>query len=186
MTTEKAEAPPAHSSGDLTGKLTTSKITVMVVAAAAPISCIAGIIPLSFAIGSGAGTPVSFLIAGVVLVLFSVGYAAMSRRKGSTGGFYRFIAHGLGKPPAVAASFVAIAAYNAVALTCVAGFGYFGNLVVSSLFGVDIPWPILSVVVVAVVGYLGYREIDVAARVLVYLLAAEVATIVILDVGIVI
>ncbi|MFZ3561238.1 APC family permease [Streptomyces sp. BH055] len=181
---KKAPSPP-RDSANLKGTLTTSKITVMVVAAAAPISCIAGIIPLGFALGGGAATPLAFLIAGAVLLLFSVGYAAMSRRMSGSGGFYKYVAHGLGRPPAVAASFVAIVAYNAVALTCVAGFGYFGNLIAGSVFGLHIPWPVLSVAAIAVVAFLGYREIDVAARVLVYLLAAEVATIVILDIAMV-
>ncbi|MFE3170024.1 APC family permease [Amycolatopsis sp. NPDC059090] len=185
MTAQKRPTT-SDSSPVLKGRLTTFKITVMVVAAAAPISCIAGIVPLSFAIGSGASTPAAFLIAGVVLLFFAVGYAAICRRMSSAGGFYKFIAVGLGKPPAVAAALVAIVAYNAVALTCVAGLGYFGSLVLHSLFGLTVPWPVLSVIAVAVVGFLGYREIDVAAKVLVVLLAAEVAMIVVLDVAIVV
>ncbi|GAF44351.1 APC family permease [Rhodococcus wratislaviensis] len=185
MTPTKAKTTLPTPAGDLRGTLTTPKITVMVVAAAAPISCIAGIIPLSFAIGSGASTPAAFVIAGVVLLLFSVGYAAMSRRMSSAGGFYQYIARGLGKPPAVAASFVAIVAYNAVALTCVAGIGYFGSVLLDSTFGWTVNWAVLSVVAVVLVGFLGYREIDIAARVLVFLLAAEVAMVVILDVAIV-
>src|SRR5689334_15177215 len=106
MTLEES-IPTSSATGKLNGALTTPKIIVMVVAAAAPISCIAGIIPLSFALGSGAATPAAYLIAGVVLLLFSVGYAAMARRMSSAGGFYQYIARGLGKPPAVAASFVA-------------------------------------------------------------------------------
>ncbi|XBB67827.1 APC family permease [Nocardioides sp. WV_118_6] len=184
MTSEKT-ATRAAGAGTLRGELTTPKITVMVVAAAAPMSCVAGIIPLSFAIGSGAATPVVYLVAGVVLLLFAVGYAAIAGRMSSAGGFYQYIAKGLGRPPAVAAAFVAIIAYNAVALTCVAGIGYFGSYLVDERFGWSVNWSVFSVLAIAVVGFLGYRQIDLAAKVLVYLLAVEVAIVVILDVAIV-
>lgn len=185
MTLDESIPTSSATSSKLDGALTTPKIIVMVVAAAAPISCIAGIIPLSFALGSGAATPAAYLIAGVVLLLFSVGYAAIARRMSSAGGFYQYIARGLGKPPAVAAAFVAIVAYNAIALTCVAGIGYFGNYLLESTFGWSVSWWILSVIAVAVVGLLGYREIDLAAKVLVLLLAVEVVIVVVLDVSIV-
>lgn len=183
MTLENASSPPV--AGDLKGDLTARKIAVMVVAAAAPMSCVVGIIPLSFALGSGASTPAAFLIAGVVLLLFSVGYAAMSRRMSSASGFYQYIAKGLGRPPAVGAALVAIVAYNAVAMTCVAGVGYFGSFLLDDWFGWNVNWSIISLLCVLLVGFLGYREIDVAARVLVVLLAVEAAIIVVLDVAIV-
>ncbi|WP_240194112.1 MULTISPECIES: APC family permease [unclassified Gordonia (in: high G+C Gram-positive bacteria)] len=189
MTVEKTVGDSPEQDADantLKGGLTTTKITVMVAAAAAPISCIAGIMPLSFAIGSGASTPMAYLIAGVVLLIFSVGFTAMSSRMSSAGGFYHYIARGLGKPPAVAASFVAIVAYIAVALTCVAGIGYFGSVTLEASFGWHINWAVLSVLAVLVVGFLGYREIDLAARVLVVLMIVEVIVIVILDVSIVV
>lgn len=182
----KTTAPVAPTAGDLKGELTAPKIAVMVVAAAAPMSCVVGIIPLSFALGSGASTPAAFLIAGVVLLLFSVGYAAMSRRMSSASGFYQYIARGLGRPPAVGAALVAVVAYNAVAMTCVAGVGYFGSILVDQWFGWSVNWSIFSLLCVLVVGFLGYREIDVAARVLVVLLAIEVSIIAILDVAIVV
>src|SRR5258708_2198267 len=80
--------------------------------------------------GTGAGTPGAYLLAGLTLLCFSVGYAAMSRRITNTGGFYTFIARGLGRPPAVAGALVAVIAYNAVAVQLVGGFGYFAELVV--------------------------------------------------------
>lgn len=184
MTAEKVPARAAQGD-ELRGELTTPKITVMVVAAAAPMSCVAGIIPLSFALGSGAATPTVYLIAGLALLLFAVGYSAIAGRMSSAGGFYQYIAKGLGRPPAVAAAFVAIIAYNAVALTCAAGIGYFASYLLETTWGWSVHWAVFSVLAVAVTGFLGYRQIDLAAKVLVYLLAVEVAIVVILDVAIV-
>lgn len=184
MTVDNAISSPA-TSGELKGHLTAPRIAVMVVAAAAPMSCVVGIIPLSFALGSGASTPAAFLIAGLVLLLFSVGYAAMSRRMSSASGFSQYIAKGLGRPPAVGAALIAIVAYSAVAMTCVAGIGYFGAIIADQWFGATVNWSIISLVCVGIVGFLGYREIDLAARVLVVLLTIEITIIVILDVAIV-
>ncbi|HWF56250.1 MAG TPA: hypothetical protein VG223_16545, partial [Solirubrobacteraceae bacterium] len=108
-------APARSASGALFGELTTPRIVFLVVAAAAPMAAMVGTVPLAFAIGDGAATPAIFVFAGLVLLCFSVGYAAMSRRVVNTGAFYTYIARGLGKPPAVGGALVAVIAYNAMA-----------------------------------------------------------------------
>ncbi len=47
--------------------------------------------------------PGAFVLAGVLYLLFSVGFTAMSRQVGGAGGFYTYITQGIGKPPALAA-----------------------------------------------------------------------------------
>ncbi len=47
-------------------------------------------------LGSGFAAPAAFLVATVVLTIFSVGYIEMARRVSSIGGFYTFITRGLG------------------------------------------------------------------------------------------
>jgi len=165
--------------------LTTSKIVFLVVAAAAPMAAMVGVVPLQFALGNGAGTPGAFLLAGLVLLCFGVGYAAMSRRITNTGGFYTFICRGLGRPPAVAAAIIAVIAYNAVAVQLVGGFGYFARLVMQQQTGFDMPWEIYSAAAVLAAAILGYRQIDVSARVLGTLMVAEIAILLILDFAII-
>ena len=48
--------------------------------------------------------------AGVTLICFCVGYAAISRRVVNAGGFYTYISCGLGRPPAVGGGLVAVVA----------------------------------------------------------------------------
>lgn len=169
----------------LHGELTTFKIVVMVVAAAAPMGAIVGTVPLAIAIGSGTSTPAVFVIAGLVLLCFSVGYAAMSKRTSGSGGFYTYVAQGLGRPPALASAAVAVIAYNALTVLLVATVGYFGSLVVDLLTDVTVSWWILSAGAIVIVGFLGLRQIDVAGKVLALLLGVEILTLVILDVAIV-
>ena len=76
----------------------------------------------------------------------------MSRRITSAGGFYPYVAVGLGKPPAVAAALVAVIAYNAVAVEFVAGLGYFGQVIVQQQTGVSLPWELYAAFGVAVAG----------------------------------
>ncbi|HEV7977145.1 APC family permease [Amycolatopsis sp.] len=162
-------------------RLTTPKIVFLVVAAAAPMAAMVGVVPLQFALGNGAGTPGTFVLAGVVLFCFGVGYAAMSRRITNTGGFYTFIGRGLGRPPAVACALIAVISYNAVAVQLVGAFGYFARLVVAQQTGLTLPWELYSGVAVAVTALLGYRQIDLSAKVLGTLMVAEIAILLILD-----
>jgi amino acid transporter len=168
----------------LRGQLTAPKIVLLVVAAAAPLAAVVGTVPLSFALGNGVGVPGMFLLAGVVLLCFSVGYAAMSRRIVNAGGFYTYLARGLGRPAAVAGGLVAVISYNAVSIGLVGAFGYFANLVASDS-GIHLPWEVWSLAAIVAVGALGYRRIDLSARVLSVLMVAEIAVLAILDVGVV-
>lgn len=168
--------------GSLRRSLDTPKIVALVIAAAAPMAAIVGTIPLAFAIGNGAGVPGLYAVAGLILLCFSVGYAAMSRRIVNTGGFYTYISKGLGKPPAVAAGLIAVFSYNATCIGLVGAFGYFLHLGLVQQFHLAVPWQAWAAVIIVVVALLGYRQIDISARVLRVLMAAEVAVLLILDV----
>jgi amino acid transporter len=180
MTDSAAAAP----SGGLRGTLTTPKIVFLVVAAAAPMAAMVGTVPLAFVLGAGAATPAAFAVCGLVLLCFSVGYAAMSRRISSAGGFYPYVAAGLGRPPAVAAALVAVIAYNAVAVELVAGLGYFGQIIVQQQTGVTLPWELYAAFGVAAAAVLGYRTIDIGARLLAGLMAAEIGILLVLDIAV--
>jgi len=169
----------------LSGSLTTFKIVVMVMAAVAPMGAVVGVVPLAIAIGSGASTPAVFAIAGLALLCFAVGYSAMSKRISAAGGFYTDVARGLGRPPAMAAAALAVIAYNAMTLLLIAGVGYFGNLVLFLLTDITISWWVIAGAAIAVVGFLGIREIAIAGTVLLVLLGIEMMVLVSLDIAIV-
>ena len=67
--------------------LSTSHIVFLVVAAAAPLAAMIGNLPIALARGDGVGTPAAFLFAGLTLLCFAVGYAAMSRHVVNPGAF---------------------------------------------------------------------------------------------------
>src|ERR1700750_1662395 len=100
MTTD-ALVPGATSAGReshrLAGRLGPAAIVFMVVAAAAPLTVVAGTFPIGIAAGNGAAYPASYLVCTVILILFAVGFTAMARHVPGAGAFYTYVGHGLGR-----------------------------------------------------------------------------------------
>lgn len=95
-----------HSAGASTAlrsnELGTGGIVFLVLAAVAPLTGIIVVTSIAIAVGNGGGMPGSFVLATLVLLLFAIGYAAMSRHIVSAGGFYAYVVKGLGRPIAPA------------------------------------------------------------------------------------
>ncbi|MFI1164190.1 amino acid permease [Streptomyces sp. NPDC020801] len=164
-------------------RLGTGGLLLSVLAATAPLMVVAGVMPTTFAVMGIVGQPLLFVALGVVLVLFSVGYAEMSRHVHNAGAFYAYISRGLGGTAGASAALVALVAYNSLQAGIYGIFGF----EVSDLFAthahVTVAWWIPALAAVAVVGVLGWLKIDVNARVLGVLLVIEVALVVIFDVA---
>ncbi|WP_181796765.1 APC family permease [Streptomyces sp. WELS2] len=154
--------------------LTTPKIVFLVVAAAAPMAGVVGSVPLAFALGNGVGAPAAFLLSGATLLCFSVGYAALSRRITSAGGFYTYVVRGLGRPAGLPAGLIALLAYNATVTGVTGAFAYFADLVAAS-HGLHLSWQWWAVAGIAAMAFMGYHRIDLSARLLAVLMLCEVA-----------
>ena len=87
-------------------------VLFIALAGAAPMSAMLGNVPIAVGLGNGTSAPGGFILAAIVLCLFSVGYVAMARQFTTAGGFYSFISHGLGRPLAMAAGWSGMAAYS--------------------------------------------------------------------------
>lgn len=170
--------------GHLQRILTTPKIIFLVIAAAAPLTAMVGTVPLAFALGDGPGFPAIFVFAGLTLLCFSVGYAAMSRQIVNAGGFYTYLASGLGKPVALAGGVIAVISYPAVTIGMIGAFGYFAHLVAAEHGAGAVPWEAWAGAAIVAMGVLGYRQIDLSAKVLSVLLTAEIGILAALDLGV--
>ncbi|WP_028801660.1 APC family permease [Streptomyces sp. 142MFCol3.1] len=164
-------------------RLGTGGLLLSVLAATAPLMVVAGVMPTTFAVMGIVGQPLLFVILGVVLVLFSVGYAEMSRHVHNAGAFYAYISRGLGGTAGAAAALVALVAYNALQVGIYGIFGFEVSGLFSTYLDLEIAWWIPALVAVLLVGALGWLKIDVNARVLGVLLVIEVALVVIFDVA---
>ncbi|MGY1638550.1 APC family permease [Geodermatophilus sp. SYSU D00742] len=169
----------------LRGALGPASIVLMVVAAAAPLTVVAGSFPIGIAAGNGAGYPAMYVVAGVVLAFFAVGFTAMTRHVPNAGAFYSYIGTGLGRGAGLGSALVALISYVTVQG---AVYGYVGFLLddlVTGYGGPDLPWWLWTAVVLAVTGLLGFRHIELSSKVLGVLLVAEVGIVLVLDVAVI-
>ncbi|MEU1285973.1 APC family permease [Kitasatospora sp. NPDC005856] len=183
-TQQTARGGPA--TGDPTlerGVLGVGDIVFFVVAAAAPLTVMAGVAPFAISFG-GIGAPLAYLAIGVVLAVFAVGFTAMTRHIRNAGAFYSYITRGLGKPAGLGAAMLALFSYNAIQIGMFGAFGYFARTTADDLLGLDLPWWLWALAGVAVVWLLGYRSINLGAKVLAVLLLAETGILLLLAVAV--
>jgi amino acid transporter len=157
-------------------------LVFMIIAASAPLTVVAGGVPSNFAVTSLTGIPLSFLVLGVVLVLFSIGYAAMSQHVHNAGAFYAYIAKGLGKPVGVGASLVALVAYNAMQIGIAGLFGFVLSSFLGGLFGIALSWWVCALIAWVAVGIMGVNRVDLSAKVLGVLVVLEFLVVIVYDV----
>lgn len=180
-------ASAADSPGDqpklAAGQLGTTSIVFFVVAAAAPLFVMAGVAPLVIGFG-GVGAPSAYLIAGICLAIFAVGFTAMTRYIHNAGAFYAYIARGLGPTAGVITAVVALVCYNVLEIGMFGALGQFTNGTVAELTGLDVPWWAWALAGVVIVWFLGSRSIHVGSQFLIALLAAETGVLVLLAVAV--
>lgn len=165
----------------LKGQMGPIELALTVVAFAAPLASVVGVLPLVIQFG-GVGAPIAFAAAMAMLLLFSVGYTAMSRYLPNPGAFYAYISAGLGQIFGLAASFMAILGYLMIGLGITIFFGIVAaDLVTNTLHGPVISWWIYSLLLVVAVGILGYLRIDLSAKVLSVVMVLEIGIVLIFD-----
>ena len=151
---------------------------------AAPISAMLFNVPIVAGNGNGLFAPAAFLVATVILLVFSVGYAEMASKVSAVGGFYSFISHGLGRELGMATGLSAVVAYSVFEPSLAGGFAYFMNAKLIQLFNVNVPWPYLALGMIAAGAVLTYFDVQISAAILGVALVAEVAILLIFDVGV--
>jgi len=161
------------------------QIVFFVIAAAAPLTGMLGIIPVAIRLGNGAGVPGAFVAAGTILLIFSVGYAAMSRHVVNAGAFYAYLAQGLGSSLGVGGAFVAVVSYTAMQVGVYALFGFFATVILNPLLMLQVPWYVYSAVAIALVQFLGMRKLDLSGFVLGLFITLEMGILLALSVSIV-
>jgi amino acid transporter len=136
-------------------------------------------------LGNGPGVPAATLLVMVILLIFSVGYTAMARHVANAGSFYAFAARGLGGHAGGAAAYIAVLAYNTMQIGLYGLFGAVAAGTFADLIHVSLPWYAWALIGWAIVGFLGYRQIDLSAKVLAVLVIAEYLAVLVLDFAIV-
>lgn len=180
MPSRTAQAPPEATLAS--GRLGTWDIVFFVISAAAPLTVMVSGAITSFRMG-GVGAPGAIAFCAVILIFFALGFTAMSKSVRNAGAFYAYVSRGLGKPWGLGVSSVTVFAYVSLVISFYGFIGFFAQFTADELFGLDLPWGVWSLLAVAIVAFLGYRKIDVGAKVLAVLLTAEVAILLVLAVS---
>lgn len=153
-----------------------------IIAAASPLTVVVALYPIIIGAGNGIGMPGAFVIAAVVLMIFAVGYVAMSRHVTNAGAFYAYVTLGLGRIPGLGSASLAIFAYNAIQAGLYGGFGYYASELFNPALGVEIPWWAYAFVALLACLGLGVQGVHSGARVLGVFMTLEVTMITVLSV----
>ena len=187
-------APPAHDAGPEIDERSRSGphlrrntlgvvgLVFLVLSAQAPLTGIAGASPIAMVLGNGTGVPGTYLLVGLVIALFAVGFIAMSRHVVNAGAFYAYIGQGLGRPLGSGSALVAVVAYATVQAAMYGLYGFVVSGLVAQHLGLDVAWWACALITMAAIQVLGVLGIDIGARVLALLVLAEVSLLVLFDV----
>ncbi|HWH96124.1 MAG TPA: APC family permease [Baekduia sp.] len=186
--TRRATTPAAAAASDgrlAPGALGLTSVLFCIVTGAAPLAAMMFNVPVTV-LGGGSGAPAAFLIATVVLTIFSVGYIEMSRRVTAAGGFYTFITKGLGPIAGLGSGMLIAVCYILFSAAVMGTFGYFAATSFNEWFSIDLPAYVYTFACLAIVTAFGFFHIELTAKVLGVALVCEVVALMILAIGVLI
>ncbi|MFI7496116.1 APC family permease [Kocuria sp. M4R2S49] len=191
-TTPSGDAPvtgPTATSGHLDTRggldrrtLTVPSLVFLIIAASAPLTVLAGGVPTTYAVAGLTGVPLGYVLLGVLLAVFAVGYGAMSARITNAGAFYAYIADGLGRRQGIGASWLALISYNAMQIGLYGLFGFALSSFLEARLGLTVPWWAAALAGLVLVGVLGVSRVDLSAKVIAVLVALEFLVVIVVNV----
>jgi amino acid transporter len=159
-------------------------VLFLTVTGAAPMTAMLLNVPFAAGFGNGIYVAASFLLATIVLTIFSIGYAQMAKKISSVGGFYSFISQGLGREMGMAAGLASLASYSVFEASLCGGFAYFASTTLNTVFGVNIEWIWLALFMIILASILSYLDVQLSAAILGVALVLEVIMLTIFNVSV--
>ncbi|WP_053383987.1 APC family permease [Leucobacter celer] len=160
-------------------------LVFFVLAAAAPLTILAGFVPLGMLAG-GDAIVLGFLYPGLVYLLFAVGYTTIAKHVRGGGAFLTYIAAGLGARAGSVAGMVAYVGYLGGQIGFTASAAVFASLTVEGLTGVRLHWLPVAIAITALALTLGLRKVGVGAVTVAILLIAEIAILVVFAIAVIV
>lgn len=176
--------PETSSTSLRKGTLGLFGIIFFVVAAAAPVAGMTGAFPVALGIGDGAGAAGMYVAVGIILLIFSVGYATMSHYVTNTGAFFAYVGRGLGITWGVGSAFASVLAYLTVQWGVIGFLSGQLDFYLQAKFALDLPWWIYGIVLIVLVWVLSALRVDIGAKVLGVLLCIEILALIIVSIAI--
>lgn len=151
-----------------------ASLVFFVVAAASPLTGLVGAMPVAILEGNGAGISGIYVISGLILLLFSVGFITMSKYIKNSGAFYAYISAGLGSKLGISGLALAILAYVSIQISIAAIFGLFTQILFVEYFNINLSWWIYTIIMLLIVCMLGIEKIEIGGKILGVLMLLEV------------
>lgn len=171
--TTRPAAPDADQTALAGRTLGVPALVFLIIAASAPLTVLAGGATTSFAVTGEQGVPIGYLLLGIVLAFFAVGYGRMSALIQNAGAFYAYVAAGLGVRQGIGTSFLALVTYNAMQIGLYGVFGFTASSVLADLLGLQAPWWACALAGWLLVAVLGVNKVDLSAKVLATIVVLE-------------
>ena len=166
------EAPTSGLRHDILTPLETLSQSI---SAVAPTTSPALTVPLVFAL-AGNGTWLAYLLAGGATLLMALCIARVARTSASPGSLYKYATDSLPASGGRTAGWALLLAYTATGASVVGGFINYARVLVPSAHA--IPTPVLALIATAAATYFAYRDVQVSARMMLWIEAASVSMIV--------
>lgn len=149
-------------------------VVFMVVAFSAPTTAMTGNLPVAVGFGNGIGAPAGFIIATVVLTIFSIGFVALARHITAAGAFYTFVSRGWSRIPGLAAGVMSMFTYMIMEAGLIGIFSVFAKQAFADQLNIDLHWTAWAAIALIAIGVLSHFDISVAAKVLGVVLVCEI------------
>src|ERR1700678_3831458 len=165
-----AEAP---SSGLRANILSPMETLAQSISTIAPTTTPTMTIPLVFVL-AGNGTWLAYVFATAAILLVGLMISRFARHTSCSGSLYPYATSGL--PPAVSgiAAWALLLAYTATGASVAGGFINYANVFLLSLFGKAAPTALLALLCVSVSTFVAYRDVQVSARLMLWIEAISV------------
>src|SRR5271168_4922371 len=180
-----APESPAHPSYGLkSASLSPSETLAQSVALIAPTGAPVMTVPLVFAL-AGQGAAIAFLISTIGVLLVALNVNQFARMSASPGSLYTYITDHMHPRWGVLAGWALLIAYVGTAAAVSAGVVNYANVILRDRFGVQV-LPVLWILLVVMLAcYLAYRDVEISARLMLWVEAVSVALICLIAVGII-
>ena len=122
----------------------------------------------------GFALPFGILLAMLVCLIMASTIGAFSSKLPSAGFAYTFNTHAYGKGTGFTSGWILVLAYGVVGPMLFSAMGGFGNQFLVSQWNLNIPWWVISAVIMAIIWFIGSRGISSSAKTALIFLTLEV------------
>jgi amino acid transporter len=169
-TTASDRTGPGRLRGDAIGGLGAA---VMAMAFMGPATSVAFNTPPAAA-KIGFALPFGILLAMLVCLIMASTIGAFSSKLPSAGFAYTFNTHAYGKGTGFTSGWILVLAYGVVGPMLFSAMGGFGNQFLVTQWNLNIPWWVISAVIMAIIWFIGSRGISSSAKTALIFLTLEV------------